>query len=317
MSEVRATKIKTAPTVEPITIDEARYHLGLDDYDGEPSPGAPTVALAGAGAGNLSNGVYRYRITFVTADGETEGGTISDTVTVADKTSDGKVSMSGIPLGGLRVTSRRIYRTEADGSAYKLLATISDNTTTVYTDNIADGSLGAGCPSTNTTDDPFLHFIIKVARQDAEDINGRKFITQTWYYYLDQFPTENTIYLPYPPLQSITSIKYYDTDSTEATFTSDDYEVDAISEPARIVLGYSKSWPSTTLRTANGVCIEFVCGFGDAASDVPNPLIQGMKLAIGHYYEHRDSVTVGAGIISFEVKQGAMALLMRTRNWKG
>ena len=26
-------------------------------------PGAPTVALAGAGAGNLSNGVYTYRVT--------------------------------------------------------------------------------------------------------------------------------------------------------------------------------------------------------------------------------------------------------------
>ena len=120
-----------------MTVAEARNHLRIDDYDGEPAPGAPTVALAGGGAGNLTNGDYRYRVTFVTADGETDGGTISDSVTVSDATSDGKVSMSAIPLGGLRVTSRKLYRTESDGSDYKLLATLSDNTTTTYTDNIS------------------------------------------------------------------------------------------------------------------------------------------------------------------------------------
>ncbi len=317
MSELRATKIKTAPALEPITVAEARYHLGLDDYDGEPAPGAPTVALAGGGAGNLDNAAYRYRVTFVTADGETEGGTISSAVTVVDKTSDGKMALSVIPLGGLRVTSRKIYRTEGDGSDYKLLTTIADNTTTTYTDNIADGSLGAGCPSTNDTDDPYVQTLIKTARQWAEDANGRKLISQTWYYYMDQFPAGNTIMLPFPPLQSVSSIKYYDVDSTEATFSSDDYEVDAISEPARIVLGYSQSWPSTTLRTANGVCIEFVCGFGDAASSVPTPIIQAMKLLMAHWYEHRESVTVGAGIISGEVRQSAMMLISQTKNFKG
>ena len=34
------------------------------------------------------------------------------------------------------------------GSTYYLLATIADNSTTIYTDNIADASLGAGSNGT-------------------------------------------------------------------------------------------------------------------------------------------------------------------------
>lgn len=48
------------------------------------------------------------------------------------------------------VTKRKVYRTTAGGGTYKLLTTINDNTTTIYTDSTADGSLGAVEPSTDT-----------------------------------------------------------------------------------------------------------------------------------------------------------------------
>lgn len=114
------------------------------------NPGACVAALAGAGAGNVDNGTHAYRITFVTATGESGGGT-PITVTVADKTVNGKVSLSSIATGlsGV-VTSRNIYRTKAGGGPFYLLANIADNTTTTYTDNTADSSLGATlCPTSN------------------------------------------------------------------------------------------------------------------------------------------------------------------------
>ena len=40
-------------------------------------PGALTDDLAGLGAGNLTAGAYTYKVTFVTAGGETDGGTVS------------------------------------------------------------------------------------------------------------------------------------------------------------------------------------------------------------------------------------------------
>lgn len=140
---------------------------------------------------------------------------------------------------------------------------------------------------TNPDDDVIIG-LITVAREYVEGYSGRAFITQTWELALDEFPVCNYIELPYPPLQSVTSVKYYDTDETEATFSSDDYYVDTYSEPGRVVLGYGEVWPSTTLRTANGVIIRYVTGYGDAASDVYDRYRQAIKLVAAHLYENRE-----------------------------
>lgn len=210
-------KLYTAPTLEPITLAELRTHCNIDSSNAEPSPEAPTVALAGAGAGNVTSGAHRYRVTFVTADGETDGGVVSAIVTTT--AGDGKVSVSAIPLGGSAVTSRKLYRTAAGGSTYLLLTTIADNTTTTYADNVADGSLGAGCPTTNTTIDPFLTTLITTAREHVEDITRRAVLTQTWDYYLDDWPDGEAITLPFGNLASVTSLKWTDDDGVETNMT--------------------------------------------------------------------------------------------------
>jgi hypothetical protein len=55
-----------------------------------------------------------------------------------------------VPTGPPTVTGRKVYRTTAGGATLLLAATIADNTTTVWTDTIADASLGAAAPGTNT-----------------------------------------------------------------------------------------------------------------------------------------------------------------------
>lgn len=106
------------------------------------APTACTAALAGAGAGNVDNGAHYYKVSYVNATGETELGTISNIVTVVDKTTNGKINLTSIPISSSgSVTARKIYRTKAGGTGYYLLTTISDNTTTTYTDNISDASL--------------------------------------------------------------------------------------------------------------------------------------------------------------------------------
>lgn len=106
----------------------------------------PADALAGAGAGNVDNGAHFYKVTFVSPRGESDGSPASDGVTVADKTTNGKVAVTAIPVGPTGTTARKLYRTvagDADDGEYLLVATISDNSTTTYEDNVADGSLGA------------------------------------------------------------------------------------------------------------------------------------------------------------------------------
>jgi hypothetical protein len=106
-------------------------------------PGAVTAA-AGA-AGDLT-GDYLYKATFVYADGgESALGTaMGAAVTLAAQ----KGALSAIPTGTGTTVARRLYRTVASGSVYKYLTTITDNTTTVYTDDAADSSLGVTGPAT-------------------------------------------------------------------------------------------------------------------------------------------------------------------------
>ncbi len=286
-----ALVVVTAPAVEPLTVAEVMTHCRIDQSNQELAPTAPTVALISpAAAGNLSAGAYRYRVTFVTADGETEGGTVSSAVTVADNAVNGKVTVSAIPIGGALVTSRKLYRTTAGGSTYLLLATINDNTTTTYTDNIADASLGAGCPTSNTTSDPLLSALIKSARTSAEKMTRRALITQTLDYKLDCFPVCE-LWLPKPRLQSVTSITYVDTDGVTQTLASDQYRVDSDSEPARITPVYGAVWPYTRTVT-NAVTVRYVCGYGAAAS-VPDSIKQWMLLRIKHFYDNPGAMASG------------------------
>jgi len=62
------------------------------------------------------------------------------------------VSVTNIPIGPGAVTARKLYRTPANSTQLLLLATISNNTATSYSDNKGDSALTVIPPSTNTTD---------------------------------------------------------------------------------------------------------------------------------------------------------------------
>lgn len=120
------------------------------------APTAPIVALAGAGAGNVDNGAHRVKVTFVTAVGETAAGTQSSVVTVVDKTVNGKVAISAIPVStDPLVTGRKVYMSDVAATGFFLLSngTIANNTATTLTANDSDATLVAAtaAPATNTT----------------------------------------------------------------------------------------------------------------------------------------------------------------------
>jgi uncharacterized phage protein gp47/JayE len=98
------------------------------------NPGACTAAVSGA-AGVLS-GTYEYAVTFLTASGETLPGPISNAVTPAAK----QVNLTAIPIGGVGTTGRNIYRDKNGDGNFRLVGTLADNTTTVFTDNMSDAT---------------------------------------------------------------------------------------------------------------------------------------------------------------------------------
>lgn len=128
---------------------------GTDGGGAGPLAGVPTTG------GSLVTGGYAYKVTYVTAAGETlpssdgYSGT-SYGVFIPMGSGTNKINLSRIPVSSDgRVTKRKIYRTKVNGggtgfAAYFLLTTINDNTTTTYSDTTADTGLGAAPPSTDT-----------------------------------------------------------------------------------------------------------------------------------------------------------------------
>ena len=127
----------------------------------------------------------------------------------------------------------------------------------------------------------------------AENRLSMKLMSQTWDYFMDAFPVGD-ILLPYPPLSSVTTIKYYDTDEAQQTIDTSDYRVDSVSMPARIE--YVSSWP-TNFAKVNAVEIRFVCGYA-TKGDIPENIINALFLLISHFNENRQAVMVSMGTLN-------------------
>jgi hypothetical protein len=112
---------------------------------------APPAPIAAPGdTGDLS-GSYIYRMTFVTNAGETEASDNSLAISVSAQQINLNIAVSD----DQSVIARKLYRSTASDASIpmmtKLVTTIADNTTTTYTDDLADNLLGVAQPSVNTT----------------------------------------------------------------------------------------------------------------------------------------------------------------------
>lgn len=138
-----------------------------------------------------------------------------------------------------------------------------------------------------TDDDAWITATIQAARERAEHITNRAFITQTWELALDAFPAAE-IKLPKPPLASITSVSYTDSAGVDQTLSNTLYTPDLYSTPGWLLPAYGTSWPATR-ASANAVRVRYVAGYGAAAA-VPQGIKNWMLLVIGQLYAERGTI---------------------------
>lgn len=142
---------------------------------------------------------------------------------------------------------------------------------------------------------------VKASREAGENYTGRGFVTQTWRYQQDVFTS--VISLPMAaPLQSVTSVKYYDTAGVQQTLASSTYVVDAMTEPGRIYLAPNKTWPSLQSGRLLAVEVTYVVGW-QSAEQVPALIRQGMRKALATVLEFREDVI--SGTIVAKLPKGA------------
>ncbi|HEG43239.1 MAG TPA: hypothetical protein ENH94_04230 [Phycisphaerales bacterium] len=268
-------RVTTEPTVEPVTLHEMRQHSRIDSgTEIQLDFGGVAVDETG-GISSLPAAAHGLSVS---------GGT--------------RIVVSGTTnYDGVHVTTSETT-TEKIAFVATYVAETMGTTEFVHTGG----------------DNELILSLIIAARQYCEMFSRRAYITQTITGKLDRFANppfhfRNMIILPNPNLQTVSSVKYIDTEGVQQTLDASVYDVDATSTPGRITLAYSQSWPS--LRGEHhAVEIIFVTGYGDAATDVPSRIIQAIKLLAGEWYREREAT----GVVNLnEIPNGVNSLLSTDR----
>lgn len=136
-------------------------------------------------------------------------------------------------------------------------------------------------------DDIYIVELIKAARLIIEDHINRSIMTQHWQLVLDTWPSNDYIDLPRGPVQSVTTIKTYDEDDAETTFSSTNYFVDTVND--RVSLNLGNTWP-TDLRPYNAIIIDYKTGYSNV-DKIPGGIRIAIKILLSYLYDNRSTVT--------------------------
>lgn len=145
-----------------------------------------------------------------------------------------------------------------------------------------------------TDDDTLIGTLITAAREYCEMYCGRSFVQHTYRADLGDF--YDTVVLPMGPVQSITHIKYYNTESP-SVLTTLDSGVYALNYDT-VFRNYNQTWPSVYPRF-DAVQITYVTGWKDTSSPqgvgaaVPEAVKSAIKMLVADYYENREAQIVG------------------------
>jgi uncharacterized phiE125 gp8 family phage protein len=140
--------------------------------------------------------------------------------------------------------------------------------------------------------DTMLESLIQSSREWVESVTGRALVQQTRKAQYREWP-RYAFELPYPPLQSVSSVQYTDTGGATSTVDASTYSVVSDREPGLVVLGYSQTWPSAVIHHEEyPIAIEYVCGY-EATSDsppdyrahVPEQIKAAIKLDVERKYD--------------------------------
>ena len=132
-----------------------------------------------------------------------------------------------------------------------------------------------------------LQSYIASATDEAEQTLGYGLLMQTYKYALEEWYES----IPLPMcrvLQSVDSVKYYDTDGTLQTLSSTYYTTDTTARPVRLVRAANQYWPSLQPdRQAAKVEITYTVGWTTPA-DVPERIKQGIRMRVAAFDHDRD-----------------------------
>ncbi len=146
----------------------------------------------------------------------------------------------------------------------------------------------------DTAEDALVATLIAAARLHVEGTTARATVAQSWRLVLDAWPTDGEVRLPVAPLLSLSAVTVFDGEGDPTELDLEPFEIDAATP--RLLLPAAFDAPS--MRERQGIEIDYVAGYGEAAGDVPADLRQAMLALVAYWFANRDAVIVdGSGSV--------------------
>lgn len=141
-----------------------------------------------------------------------------------------------------------------------------------------------------TAEDDLITSLILAATEKGEELSRRAFLTQTRTQVFDEWPDDLILKLWRPPLQSVMSVAYVDSDNVAHTWT--DFVVDTRSAQGRIIFN---TLPGDALQVSGAITVTYVCGYG-AEADIPERIKTAILQLVAYWHESRELGNVPASI---------------------
>lgn len=154
-------------------------------------------------------------------------------------------------------------------------------------------------------DDDLIASLIVAARSHVEGRARRALMTQTWRVTRDAWPPDGRFVLPLAPAREIVAARVYDAAGIAHETDTQSFVVNQGAAPG--VIAFAPWFVPAPGRAAGGIELDVTFGYGDAASDVPEPLRHAVRLLLAHWYENRGVTAADGG--SAALPAGVAALL--------
>jgi len=178
------------------------------------------------------------------------------------------------------------------------------------------------CRVDGSHDDAYLSALCTVAREHVEQQTRLALMPQTWEQYADAWPTYrpwsmggSQFVLKQWPVVSVVSVTYRTADEIQKTFDPAAYLLATGARPARLVLKAGQAWPGDLLSAADPITVRFTAGY-ESDTLIPQSIKHAMLLIIGHLYENREQVVIGAGLAAAKIPFGVDQLLASYRSYR-
>lgn len=173
----------------------------------------------------------------------------------------------------------------------------------------------AHCRVDHADDDNLMNNLIAAAEallDGYSGILGRALLTQSWQMKTNAFCDRIDLPVGLASLTDTdTTIAYFDAANNTQPLASTVYRVLNDAKGSFIALQANQTWPISYTRE-DAVTINWKAGYGGAAN-VPRAIRQAMLMLIGHWYDNREAVVIGATVEKLPLAVEALLAPFRRR----